>query len=413
MGRTRTSGITTDALGSRIIKKEVLGKVIYRRLGSVTQEIAEQILAREIERIRLAREKGTRPRVTFREAALKYLKFEAPKLASSDILAWHIELLDPFIGDLTLEEVHDETLLPFKESRLKKDGVSLTTVNRSFEVVRRILNLCARKWRHPNGFSWLETVPLIEMERNRLARKPYPLSWEEQALLFGELHYEHNAQMALFKVNTGLREQEVCNLRWDWEAEVPELETTVFVIPAVFSEDGRSGVKNGEDRLVVLNPVARSVIDACRGKHPDYVFSYQGERLRCMNNGAWQSARKRAATKYQERFGRQAPWGFEHLRIHDLKHTFGRRLRAARVPFETRQVLLGHKNGSITTHYSGAEIGELIEGVNRIDASRSTPALTTLRVACAAPVSGGSATVKALQSVAEKKLRLPESSLSL
>ena len=83
MGRTRTSGITTDALGSRIIKKEVLGKVIYRRLGSVPQEIAEQILAREIERIRLAREKGTRPRVTFREAALKYLKFEAPKLASS------------------------------------------------------------------------------------------------------------------------------------------------------------------------------------------------------------------------------------------------------------------------------------------------------------------------------------------
>jgi len=89
-----------------------------------------------------------------------------------------------------------------------------------------------------------------------------------------------------------------------------------------------------------------------------------------MNNGAWQSARKRAATKYLERFGRQAPWGFEHLRIHDLKHTFGRRLRAARVPFETRQVLLGHKNGSITTHYSGAEIGELIEGVNQIDASR-------------------------------------------
>ena len=218
------------------------------------------------------------------------------------------------------------------------------------------------------------------MERNRLARKPYPLSWEEQALLFGELHYEHNAQMALFKVNTGLREQEVCNLRWDWEAEVPELETTVFVIPAVFSEDGRSGVKNGEDRLVVLNPVARSVIDACRGKHPDYVFSYQGERLRCMNNGAWQSARKRAATKYQERFGRQAPWGFEHLRIHDLKHTFGRRLRAAGVTEEDRKALLGHKNGSITSHYSAAELDQLIEAANKVSVTDSrAPALTILK----------------------------------
>ena len=215
----QTSGITTDSQGGRIIKKEVLGKVIYRRLGAIPQEIAEQVLAREIERIRLAREKGTRPRVAFREAAYKYLKFDAPKLASSDDVAWHIGLLDPFIGELALEEVHDETLLPFKEYRLKHDGVGMTTVNRSFEVVRRILNLCARKWRHPSGMSWLETVPLIEMERNPLARKPYPLSWAEQALLFGELRYDPNGQMALFKVNTGLREQEVCHLRWDWEVD--------------------------------------------------------------------------------------------------------------------------------------------------------------------------------------------------
>jgi integrase len=408
MGRTRTSGITTDKCGGRIIKKEVLGKTIYRRLGVVAQEVAEQILAREVERIRLAREKGSRPRVAFREASVKYLKDEAPKLASCDDLAWHVELLDPFIGDLALEEVHDETLRPFKESRLKRDGVGMTTVNRSLEVVRRILNLCARKWRHPNGMSWLETVPLIEMERNTHARKPYPLSWEEQALLFGELRYDPNGQMALFKVNTGLREQEVCNLRWDWEAEIPELGTSVFIVPAIFSDDGLHGVKNREDRLVVMNDVARSVVEARRGIHPEYVFTCRGKKLNCMNNTAWQNARKDAADKYMERFGKEAPWGFAHIRIHDLKHTFGRRLRAARVPFETRQVLLGHKNGSITTHYSATEIGELIEGVNRIDASRSTPILTTLRVV-SAPVPGKSAaTAEALQSVAGKKLGHPK-----
>jgi integrase len=219
----------------------------------------------------------------------------------------------------------------------------------------------------------------------------------QQALLFGELRSDPNGQMALFKVNTGLREQEVCNLRWDWEAEVPEIGATVFVIPAIFSEDGRSGVKNREDRLVVLNAVARSVIDARRGKHPEYVFTYRGNKLDCMNNTAWQRAQKRAAERYPERFGKEAPWGFEHVRIHDLKHSFGRRLRAARVPFETRQVLLGHKNGSITTHYSAAEIGDLIEGVNRIDASRSTPVLTTLRVPSVRVTEKPIATPKALQ----------------
>lgn len=403
MGRTRTSGITSDQFGNRIIKKEVLGKVIFRRLGAVSQDVAEQVLAREIERIRLAREKGSRPRVAFREAALKYLKDEAPKLASCHDLAWHVEMLDPFIGDLTLEEVHDETLRPFKESRLQRDGVSITTVNRSLEVVRRILNLCARKWRHPSGMSWLETVPLLEMDRDVRARKPYPLSWEEQALLFGELRRDPNGQMALFKVNTGLREQEVCNLRWEWEAEIPELGSTVFVVPAIFSEDGLHGVKNREDRLVVMNEVARSVIDARRGIDPHYVFTYRGRKLDCMNNTAWQNARKRAAKMYKERFGKDAPWEFAHLRIHDLKHTFGRRLRAARVPFETRQVLLGHKNGSITTHYSATEIGELIEAVSRIDASRSTPVLTTLRAAGVPTLGRGTATPEALQSVAGKK----------
>ena len=47
--------------------------------------------------------------------------------------------------------------------------------------------------------------------------------------------------------------------------------------------------------------------------------------------------------------------------MHDLKHTFGRRLRAAGVSFEDRQDLLGHRSGRITTHYSAAELSRLIE----------------------------------------------------
>jgi len=127
-----------------------------------------------------------------------------------------------------------------------------------------------------------------------------------------------------------------------------------------------------------------------------------------MNNTAGQNARMRASKMYKERFGKDAPWEFAHLRIHDLKHTFGRRLRAARVPFETRQVLLGHKNGSITTHYSATEIGELIEAVNRIDASRSTPVLTTLRAAGVPTTARETATAEALQSVAGKKQGHPK-----
>ena len=69
------------------------------------------------------------------------------------------------------------------------------------------------------------------------------------------------------------------------------------------------------------------------------------------------------------------------VRVHDLKHTFGRRLRAAGVPLETRKVLLGHDNGDITTHYSAPEIKELIDTANRICGTDSlkTHALVMLK----------------------------------
>src|SRR4051794_18107448 len=53
-------------------------------------------------------------------------------------------------------------------------------------------------------------------------------------------------------------------------------------------------------------------------------------------------------------------------RVHDLKHTFGRRLRAAGVSFEDRQDLLGHRSGRITTHYSAAELSRLIAAANSV-----------------------------------------------
>ena len=69
------------------------------------------------------------------------------------------------------------------------------------------------------------------------------------------------------------------------------------------------------------------------------------------------------------------------IRVHDLKHTFGRRLRAAGAPLETRKILLGHKNGDITTHYSAPELEELIEAANRVCEGKSgkTPALVVLK----------------------------------
>ena len=89
----------------------------------------------------------------------------------------------------------------------------------------------------------------------------------------------------------------------------------------------------------------------------------------------------RAADKWAERTGEPAPDGFRRVRVHDLKHTFGRRLRAAGVSFEDRQDLLGHKSGRITTHYSAAELANLISAAEKVcdSESHNSPATTWLR----------------------------------
>ena len=74
----------------------------------------------------------------------------------------------------------------------------------------------------------------------------------------------------------------------------------------------------------------------------------------------WVRARERAADKWAKLTGEPAPEGFRTVRVHDLKHTYGRRLRAAGVSFEDRQDLLSHKSTRIATHYSASELANLI-----------------------------------------------------
>jgi integrase len=117
----------------------------------------------------------------------------------------------------------------------------------------------------------------------------------------------------------------------------------VFVLPD-------ESTKNEEERVVVLNPVALKVLDAQRGKHPEYVFTYKGKPVRRMLSTAWRRARAQA--------------GLPQVRVHDLRHTFGHRLRAAGVSFEDRQDLLGHKSERMTTHYSAPELAKLLDAAS-------------------------------------------------
>ncbi|KTD23952.1 tyrosine-type recombinase/integrase [Legionella maceachernii] len=356
MGRKRTPGLQKRG-EFWVIDKKVFGRRFCESTGASDLEEAEKYLARRLEEIRLATVYGVRPKRSFMEAATKFLMENQHKRSLADD-AGRLRELIKYIGDISLEAIHIGALQPFIEGR-RKDGVSTRTINHGLQLVRRILNLAASEWMDEYGLTWIINAPKIKLLPEHDLRKPYPLNWDEQHRLFNELP-SHLKKMALFAVNTGCRDQEVCGLRWDWEIKIPELpHILVFIIPAEL-------VKNGEERLVVCNDTARSVVEEERGKHPTHVFSFRGRPLARILSTGWRQARTKV--------------NLQQVRVHDLKHTFGRRLRAAGVSFEDRQDLLGHRSGRITTHYSSAELQNLYDAANKVcEKQKSGVVLTLLR----------------------------------
>ena len=108
----------------------------------------------------------------------------------------------------------------------------------------------------------------------------------------------------------------------------------------------------------MLNNIARSVIQKRMEDHQKYVFVYKGHSVNKMNGTSFRKARKRATKKLPN---------LKNVGVHNLKHTYGARLRVAGVPEEDRNFLTGHKGRmSMTTYYSVPELKKMLEYSNRV-----------------------------------------------
>lgn len=341
--------------------KHAKGGWLRESTGKTSRTEAEKYLIKRLAGIEDEVNRQAEAIFLFEEAAFRYLE-DISQQPSVDAIAYHLDQLLPFIGHLALELIHDGTLKPFIDHERGR-GLAPKSINNAIIVVTAILNRAARVWRHVDGRPWLRQAPpkLTRLSTKGQQARPYPLSWKEQNRLLQALP-GHLADTALYGVNTGCRELEICQLRWDWEIWIEDIKQSVFVLPETFT-------KTRTERVVVLNSVASSVIEARRGLHSEFVFTYRGNPMKRLHSNGWRSAWKASGLPTHKGVLKG---------VHNLRHTFGRRLRAAGVPLETRKSLLGHSNGDITTHYSAAELGELIAACERVvdRGIAQTPTLT-------------------------------------
>jgi integrase len=199
------------------IDKRIGGRRVCRSTETAELQEAERYLARVMEQTRQAQVYGVRPSRTFEQAAAKFvLENQHKRSLITDLV--QLKHLMPWIGDVTLERINIGTLQPWVLHR-REAKMAPGTINHGLKIVRRILNLAASEWFDDHAMTWLQGAPKIKLLPDTEKRQPYPINWAEQTQLFNRLP-EYLREMALFAVNTGCRDGEICNLRWEWEVEV-------------------------------------------------------------------------------------------------------------------------------------------------------------------------------------------------
>jgi integrase len=261
------------------------GRRVCQSTGCINRTEAESYIVRLKNEANEAKQQGLLGIFVWQQAVVRYLEEFVDKRSLSDDKD-HLKKLDPYLRSLKLDAIDMAVLQPFIRDRKLKDGVSNATVNRALEVVRRILNVAHQDWR------WLKGVPKIRMLKEPRRRVRFLRREEADRLI--EALPDHMKPIVEFALSTGCRAGEILGLEWsrvDLDRKVAWLD--------------HGTTKSGDGRGIPLNADAVAALEATRGQHPRWCFTFSGKRIQ-QSSTAWDKAKQRA--------------GIEDFRFHDLRH---------------------------------------------------------------------------------------------
>lgn len=267
---------------------------------------------------------------TWDDARVQWLTDKAYKSSLSkdrEIFAW----FDQHLRGVGLTHI-DRSVLQGLAQR-KAAETSPSTANRHLALVRAILRRARDVW------EWIPKCPQVPA----FPPAPHRVRWlthEEAADLLARLP-SHQSAMARFALATGLRQRNVCRLRW---CEV-DLQSQCLRLEA-------HKTKNRKPLVVPINAAARAVLDAQAGCHPEFVFAYHGKPVWQVNTGTWKKALRAA--------------GIENFRWHDLRHTWASWHAQAGTPFHVLQELGGWSSYEMVRRYAHLSMAHLAPHAERI-----------------------------------------------
>jgi integrase len=286
---------------------------------------------------------GVKPRRSWKEAVVRWLAETSDKATHEEDVK-KLRWLDPLLGSLMLDQITLDVLDGIRAEKLKTACKS--TVNRYLALVRAILLRARDEW------EWIERAPKVKLYKEGPGRER-SITGEQAATLLGELP-EHQRDVVLFTLATGLRQSNVLRLEWS----------------RVDLDSGHARVDAGQSKnrkpiSVPLNATAIEVLRRQLGKHPVRVFTYAGKPLANANTRAWRKALRRA--------------GIDNFRWHDTRHAWASWHRQAGTPTHELQRLGGWQSPVMVERYAHLASDHLAKAANRLDPLLGGYDLATLK----------------------------------
>lgn len=227
----------------------------------------------------------------------------------------------------------------FKAKRAKE--AQPATVNRELGNLKHMMTK-AREWNllYDNPFADVKLLPVPNGPERILTED------EEKKLLAacGGRRAPYLRPIIVLALNTGMSKGEILGLQW---SQIDLVNRTIRI--------DNSKTKYRERRI----PMNETIWNLLAGFEPErkteLVFPSPrnpGHGMRDHKTGFWKAIEEA---------------GIDHIRFHDLRHTFATRLVRAGVDLITVQHLLGHSNITMTARYAHALFDAKMEAVRRLE----------------------------------------------
>ncbi|MCL4512017.1 MAG: site-specific integrase [Bacteroidetes bacterium] len=278
--------------------------------------------------------------IDIQEFSFEFLRYFEPAHSPKSLADYvtTFRQVEKHFGNVDLITISTNALAEYITTRIRESSV--------YAARKDYINLAACfNWAVRNGY--LLENPCKSVPKPRVPEKlPIFFSEAEFQILLTNIDSQDMKDLALFAVNTGLRQMELLTLEWN---------QVNFGRKALILDNRTHITKSKKIRSVPLNDKAMAMLQRRKDKTTgSLVFTFDGKQ-----------GKQHPVSQGFKRYVRKAKLN-PRLNFHSLRHTFASWLVQRGVSIYQVSKLLGHSSVNVTAIYSHLQPDDLRESVSKL-----------------------------------------------